>query len=175
MKVRDKPLTNTAEAEADSGALSDASESDQSDEEIDDLLQLEGFIRSSKALEIFRERLREFVYPARMTGHPTDRNHLPIIAPDHDNEQVSDTDPQYEFATSQARTHAGTVIELKFSTFLPVDHRYEKILTQSPVTSASKSPQSSEQGRQANLVHNTDSVHHDSTWDEASQFQPQAD
>lgn len=44
---------------------SEASESDNSDEDVDDLYYVEDFIRSSAALQHFRDNLRCFVYPQK--------------------------------------------------------------------------------------------------------------
>ena len=43
--------------------ISEDSDSGSSDDEVNDLQQLEAFIRTSKAIQLFRERLRDFIYP----------------------------------------------------------------------------------------------------------------
>ncbi|RDL37225.1 uncharacterized protein BP5553_04658 [Venustampulla echinocandica] len=49
--------------------LSEESDSDRSDDEVDYLQQLERFIKASKALEILRENLYAFVYSAEHISH----------------------------------------------------------------------------------------------------------
>lgn len=48
--------------------LSEGSDSDRSDDEVDDLQQLESFVKSSKAIEILKENLRAFVYLQEITA-----------------------------------------------------------------------------------------------------------
>jgi hypothetical protein len=47
--------------------LSEGSDSERSDDEVDDLQQLEAFIITSKAIEVLKENLRAFVFPHETT------------------------------------------------------------------------------------------------------------
>jgi hypothetical protein len=61
-----KETTQRQDGNADEG-LSEESGSDQSDDEVDDLQQLEAFIKASKAIEILRENLTAFVHSRELT------------------------------------------------------------------------------------------------------------
>ena len=62
-KPEDKPVLPIEE-------FSDESNSDRSDDETNDLQQLEVFIKTSSALEVLRTNLRAFIYPQTQTAGP---------------------------------------------------------------------------------------------------------
>lgn len=62
-KLEDKPVLAIEE-------FSDESDSDRSDDETNDLQQLEVFIKTSSALEVLRTNLRAFIYPQTQTVGP---------------------------------------------------------------------------------------------------------
>jgi hypothetical protein len=59
-KTEDKPVLQIED-------FSDESDSDRSDDEANDLQQLEVFIKTSSALEVLRTNLRAFIYPQTQT------------------------------------------------------------------------------------------------------------
>jgi hypothetical protein len=58
-----KKKKEQGEVDVEVGYVSEESDSDRSDDEVDDLQQLERFIKSSQAIETLRENLRAFVHP----------------------------------------------------------------------------------------------------------------
>lgn len=61
--MKPKVLQEANQAEEDDHGSEDE-DSDRSDDEVQNLQQLEGFIKSSAAFEVFREKLRAFVFPS---------------------------------------------------------------------------------------------------------------
>jgi hypothetical protein len=68
-KPEDKPVLPIEE-------FSDESDSDRSDDEANDLQQLEVFIKTSSALEVLRTNLRAFIYPQTQTVGPKPNGYI---------------------------------------------------------------------------------------------------
>jgi hypothetical protein len=79
--------------------LSEESDSERSDDEVDDLQQLEAFIIASKAIEVLRENLRVFVYP-----HETTVATLMYKQKEGDSQDKTDTE-NLEVDTEEGMSH----------------------------------------------------------------------